>query len=510
MSTSATQPGSRIGEAAGRMATSLAAGRLGIPAVTYFVLTAATPLTVVAGVVTTGIALTGRTAMPIAFVVIGALLALWAVGYVAMARHITNAGAFYAFVAAGLGRAGGVGAAWVALAAYTALTVGLYGLVGIVVPPLVEMATGRPVPWWAAAGVCCVLVAVLGSRAVGVNGVVLGALVSVEIAIIVLGTAANLTHPAAGAVSTTALNPSELAGPGAGALLALAVLGFVGIESTTVYAEESKDRRRTVARATAWSIAILTVLYAAASWALTVAVGDAYIVERARTQGIDLFFTLLGDRFGSIVATTGFVLLATSAVAAAISFHNTTARYIFALGRENVLPGRLGRTAPRTSAPAAASLTLSAVSALVIVIVAVLGLDPLVDLFFTAGTSGGLGVLVLITVTSLAVVRYFHGVSGSVWTQRLAPALATVLLGGVATLAVAHFDQLLGVAPGSKLPLAIPVLIAAIAAAGTLWGLALRRWRPAVYERIGAGPAAALADQDGWTPPLPGTTGSSV
>lgn len=510
MSASETRPGSRLGEPAGRMATHLAAGRLGIPAVTYFVLTAATPLTVVAGVVTTGIALTGRTAMPVAFVAVGALLALWAVGYVAMARHITNAGAFYAFVAAGLGRAAGVGAAWVALAAYTALTVGLYGLIGVVVPPLVEMATGQPVPWWAAAGVCCALVAVLGSRAVGVNGLVLGALVSVEIAIIALATAANLAHPADGAVSTTALNPGELAGPGAGALLALAVLGFVGIESTTVYAEESKDRRRTVARATAWSVAILTVLYAVGSWAMTVAVGDATIVDRARTEGIDLFFTLLGDQFGAIVATTGLVLLATSAVAAAISFHNTTARYIFALGRESVLPARLGRTAPRTGAPAAASLSLSAISGLAIAAVAALDLDPLVDLFFTAGTSGGLGVLVLITVTSLAVVLYFRGVSGPVWTQRLAPMAATVLLAGVATLAVAHFDELLGAAPGSLLPLAIPLLIAAIAAAGTLWGLALRRWRPAVYDRIGAGPAAALADQGRWTAPGTGTTGSSA
>ena len=34
-----------------------------------------------------------------------------------------------------------------------------------------------------------------------------------------------------------------------------------------------------------------------------------------------------------------------------ISFHNTTARYIFALGRERVLPPVFGRTGLRTGAP---------------------------------------------------------------------------------------------------------------------------------------------------------------
>lgn len=76
------------------VATALAADRLGVPAVVFFVMSAATPLTVVAGVVTTGFAVTGITGLPVAFVVIGAVLALFCVGYVSMARHVANAGAF--------------------------------------------------------------------------------------------------------------------------------------------------------------------------------------------------------------------------------------------------------------------------------------------------------------------------------------------------------------------------------------------------------------------------------
>src|SRR5699024_3146658 len=102
--------------------TSLAKDRLGVSAVMCFIATAATPMPVVAGVVTTGFATTGLIGIPVAFLAIGALLLLFSIGYVAMARQVRNAGAFYAYIAH-LGRPLGVGAAWVALIAYNALQV---------------------------------------------------------------------------------------------------------------------------------------------------------------------------------------------------------------------------------------------------------------------------------------------------------------------------------------------------------------------------------------------------
>src|SRR5438874_4964285 len=90
------------------VAMALAANRLGVPSVMVFVMSAATPLTVVAGVVTTGYAITGQIGIPFAFVVIGAVLALFCVGFVAMAPHVANAGAFYAYISRGLSRPLGV------------------------------------------------------------------------------------------------------------------------------------------------------------------------------------------------------------------------------------------------------------------------------------------------------------------------------------------------------------------------------------------------------------------
>ena len=69
----------------------LARDRLGVPAVLFFVLAGVAPLTVAAGVIPTAYQTTGLTGIPAAFIAVAVILALFAVGYVAMTRHITNA-----------------------------------------------------------------------------------------------------------------------------------------------------------------------------------------------------------------------------------------------------------------------------------------------------------------------------------------------------------------------------------------------------------------------------------
>ena len=72
----------------------LARSRLCVPSIIFFMISAAAPFLVVAGAMTTAYAVTGITAIPIAFIAVALVLAIFSVGYVAMARQITNAGAF--------------------------------------------------------------------------------------------------------------------------------------------------------------------------------------------------------------------------------------------------------------------------------------------------------------------------------------------------------------------------------------------------------------------------------
>jgi amino acid transporter len=471
----------------------LAANRLGVPAVIFFVMSAATPLTVVAGVVTTGFMTTGLTGIPLAFVIVGLVLAVFSVGYVAMARHVANAGAFYSYISQGLGRPLGVGASWVALLAYNALQVGLYGVIGSAATPLLDQWFGVTPQWWVVAIAAWALTAVLGVLRVDINGTVLAVLVIAEVAVILVYSLSFVANPAGGSISFETLAPSNLFGPGVGAILVLAVLGFVGFESSVVFSEESKDPRRTIPTATYLSVALIATLYTFASWAMTVATGPDQIVAASTEQNTELIFNLAGTYLGQTAVDIGHTLFVTSIVAAMVSFHNTTTRYMFALGRERVLPAALGRTARSTGAPRTASLLQSCIGIAVITLYAVAGWDPLVHLFFRGGTSGALGVLVLIAATSVAVIMYFlrHPSGENVWRRLVAPVIATAALAVVLFLAMDNFGTLLGVPPGHVLVWLIPVIYAAAIVLGVLWGLLLKASRPEVYRGIGLGAKSA-------------------
>jgi amino acid transporter len=451
------------------------------------------PMTVVAGVVTTMYAVTGLSAIGAAFLVVALVLAVFAVGYVAMARHITNAGALYAYISRGLGRPLGVGAALVAALAYNLLQVGLYGMFGPTLAGYLADKVGWHLSWWVYSLGAWLLVAILGVLRVDLNGRVLGVLLCAEVAVLAVLAIAGLSDPAAG-VPLTSLSPGGLFGhPGVGALLVIALLGYVGFEAAAVFSEEARVPRRTVPVAVYTSLALIGAIYALASWAMSVHYGEDQVASVAAQQGPGMLFAMSG----SVVAEIATVLFMTSLFAAMISFHNAVARYMFALGRERVLPGVLGRTHPRTGAPHIASLAQSAFGLAIIVLYAVAGWDPTVRLFFWLGTTGAFGVLCLLAVTSIAVIRFFarDPRGENAWRRLVAPVVAALALLAMVWAGLANYATLLGVAPGSTEAWALPACFAVAAVVGVVYGVWLRSARPNVYQGIGFG-ADALADLD--------------
>src|SRR5580658_7680791 len=232
----------------GSVSRALARDRLGLPAVLFFVLAGVAPLTVAAGVIPTAYAATGLTGIPAAFLVIAVILGVFAAGYVAMARRIRNAGAFYAFVAQGLGRAAGVAAALVALLAYSCLQVGLYGALGPAAAAEAAAHLGVHAPWWAWALLAWAIITILGQLRVDITGWVLGVLLTAEITVILAETITGLLHPAGGHLTFGTLSPADLTTHGLGTfgvLAVVAVLGFVGFEQAPVLGGEARNTRRT-------------------------------------------------------------------------------------------------------------------------------------------------------------------------------------------------------------------------------------------------------------------------
>jgi amino acid transporter len=482
-----------------RFSTVLARNRLGVGAVVSFVMAAAAPLTVIAGGATAGYAITRSLGIPVSYVAVAVVLAVFAVGYVAMARRIVNAGAFYTYVARGLCREAGVGAAFVALLGYNCMQIGLYGGFGFVLADLLGVRAGVVVPWWVCAFAGWLVVGVLGVLRIDVSGRVLAVLLTAEVVIAVVYDAVMLSHPAGHMVSLVTLSPSHLFEASAGAALVTAITGFVGFESTVVFAEETRDPRRTIARATYIAVVVTGVLYGGSAWAMSVTTGPDRIVAAATSDGPELMFNLVSPYVWSVLVDVGHVLFVTSLFAALLSFHNTVARYTFSLGRERVLPAAWGRTNPRTGAPQAGSLLQSGLAFGVLVLYAVAGWDPYVNLFFGVTVSGGLGVLVLMLLTSIAVVGFFrrHPDHESVWRRTVAPSIATVALGVILVATVLQFHLLLGVTADSPWRWIVPAAYAAVGLVGVGWALLLRVRRPAAYAAIGLGANTP-------TPPMPG------
>jgi amino acid transporter len=476
------------GSKPGAVSRALARDRLGVPAVLFFVLAGVAPLTVAAGVIPTAYATTGLTGIPAAFAVIAVILALFASGYVAMTRYITHSGALYAFVSQGLGRVTGVAAGLVALLAYTFLQVGLYGAFG---PNAASEAAAHlhlHAPWWAWALGAWAVITVLGLLRVDITGRILGVLLCAEILVIAAETVLGLVHPAGGHLSFSALSPSALTSGGFGAfgvLAVVAVLGFVGFEQAPVLAEEARNAKRTVPAATYAALGMIAVVYAGASWAMAAHTGTSHVVATAGKQGPGLLFSLGGS---SVLSQAAQWLFLTSLFAAALAFHNAVWRYIFALGRENVLPAALGRTGGN-NIPQAASLVQSITGLAVITLYALAGWNPMTQLFFWLGTTGGYGILILLATTAVAVIVFFarDPRGENAWRRLIAPGIAAVLLGGIVVLATLHYATLLGVPAGAAAAWALPASYAGVAVTGLGWGLILKVRRPQTFAAIGLG-----------------------
>ncbi len=104
---------------------------------------------------------------------------------------------------------------------------------------------------------------------------------------------------------------------------------------------------------------------------------------------------------------------------------------------------------------------------------------------------GAFGLVLLMALTSFAVVGYFrrspHG--HGTWTRTVAPAAAGIALTVLFGLIVANFEVLIGLEEASILGWLLPAIAVVPGLAGIAWALRLRTARPDVYAGIGGADA---------------------
>jgi amino acid transporter len=426
----------------------LAGGKLGTAHIVFFVVAAASPLVIVLSTGPFSLRVGGIGA-PGAMLATGVVLMLFATGFTAMTKYVKEPGAFYAYVTTGLGRTWGSGTAIMTMAAYGICVIGFLGYFGVFAQGTAASVLGVDLPWQVWALGCAVVVGVVGYCQVDVGAKLIAVLLSLEVgAIIVLIVAVLVQGGGAEPASAAPLSfDNVFFSDGSGTLFLLAFGAYIGFEGTAIYSEEARAPHKTIPRATYVALAFLAAFYALSFWVVIYGYGPKEALAAAQSDGFfEMVFSQAGDYVGSWLVTTMRVLIVTSFLATIIAFHNACTRYMFSLGRVGLLPIPLARTHPRMASPHVASLTLSAVTFVVVVIAMIAGLDPYLELGTWLYASGVIGIVAAQAICALAVVVFFlrDRRGHNVLRVLVAPLLGFVGLVGALILMANNFSLISG------------------------------------------------------------------
>ncbi|MEV6833996.1 APC family permease [Streptomyces sp. NPDC051133] len=451
-------------------AATLKPNALGVLGILFFVLSAQAPLTGIAGAAPLSVALGDGSGTPAAYVLAGAVILLFSVGFVAMGRHVVDAGAFYTYIGTGLGRTAGAGSASVALFAYCVIQAAMYGLYGSIVSGLLAAHAGHHLPWWACTLLTMAVVQALGAAGIEMGARVLAVFVLAEFSILLVFSLVTLFQGGGpeGLGVTDSFSPAAALQGAPGVAVMFAVASMFGFEATAIYGEEAREPKKTVPRATYLSVIVVTGFFALTSWMLISAYGaskapGAAGEALASGDSAGFVFAPIAAQFGGWVGDVLPVLLATSLFAGILTFHNSANRYLFSLGRDGQLPTRLCGLNSRHS-PWVAGCVQTVIAVLLVVPFALAGKDPVLTLFSWFSGLAVLAMMLLYLLTSVSVVVFFRRrrVDTRLWNTLIAPVLGALGLAGAIWLILANFTTLIGGEASTALwlVLSVPVVLA--------------------------------------------------
>lgn len=465
--------------------TNRLSGNMGVGELVMSVLAFSSPLTTVAGFIPVLLLFSGPTA-PGIYLLLTVMLLMFSVGFVRMSRRVDNPGGFYSFVTAGLGKPAGLGGALLALFGY--LFIGFYApsLFAVTLQGFIVSFGGPEIPWyWFALGIIATTTT-LAYRRIDLSARVLSIVMMLEVLVVIVF---NIYAFAAGTSSPTtdiAFAMPWFTDAGLGLALLFAVGNFFGFEATVIYREEVRNPEQTIPRATYLAVIGIGVFYAIAAWAYIAVIGAGDVQAVAAANTVSLFDDTVTALIGKIFAEVATLLLITSILASMLSVQNIAARYGFSLAVDHVLPSFLGRVHRRHRSPYLSALAVGGIWAVATVIFTVLGVSP--DLLYpVASGSGTFAVLLLLFITSFAVLVFFlrrrRTAPESLWKTIIAPAGSALFLGVITYLAITNYPELIG--GNVILTVVFMAFTFALFFGGIAYAFYLRSRRPDTYARLG-------------------------
>jgi amino acid transporter len=469
------------------------AGNLGVLPIVFMVVAAAAPLSVVAAQIPLGMTLGNGVGFAALFLFPTLVLVIFSVGFTAMARHIPKPGGFFTFVSYGLGRGPGISSALLAMLVYFLMVVNVHAFFGYLVSNLITNLTTVEIPWWPGAIVSITATALIGHRNVDVAGKALSVILVAEVAIILaLVTVVAVTGGSDEGLSMAPFEPTHVFNGALGVGLVFAFAAFIGFESTVIYRDEAKNPEKTIPRATYTAVVGVGLFYLIAAWGLVMAWGPSSVMDHVAIDPGTFTLRTIELYLGH----TGFVLvealLIFSVFACGISFHNALSRYVYSLARMSIVHQRLGSVHPRHRSPYLSSLTMTLVAAIMVAVFAIFGLDPFLTILAWGGGVAILALLVVMVLTSAAVMVYFsrNSVDRNPWRTVIAPGISFIGLIASLALIVYYFPLQIGDVDATGEPAfgvltwSMFALVVVVGLMGFVMSAVLKRNRPDVYQRM--------------------------
>lgn len=448
---------------------------LGVTTIVFLAIATNGPLAILLGGVPSAMLFGNGLGVPSVFVLMGLIYLTFSFGLAAMSRHISNAGAFYAYVAAGLGRPLAVGSGFLAIIAYLATAVCGFGMMGFFIPSLISHFTGIDVPWWIATIAAALLIGIFSRRNVEFNGRMLGALMLAEMAIILIFDLGVVVTGGPDGFVLDSFRASNVFVPGFGAATVFIIASYIGFETVAIYSEEARNPRVTIPTAMFIVVVLLTTLFSVSSWLLIVGFGSSAALSTAASDTGAMWFILTEKVLGRWAVDAMEVLMVTSLFAGVLSFQNTLSRYLFSLGRDRMIWKVFGSLDPVQQTPSFACISQTVLYVAIIAAAALGHLDPLTGLMPLAAAPASIGILAVQCLTALSSIFFFkkdHR-DTNLAERFVLPLLAFVLLTIVLVLMVYNVGLLTG---GSKIfDTAIPVGLVLLFAAGILHATRVER-----------------------------------
>lgn len=461
-------------------------GNMGVGALVMSVLAFSGPLLTTSGFIPVYFPLLGDDAagVPMIFLFVTIMLVLFAIGFSKMGTVMERPGGFYAYITDGLGRNIGLTGAVILVAGYLSIALFAPPLIAIYTQNVIEnIFYGPHIPWYIIAIISVLCTTLLAYRKIDLSASVLFWVMVFESAAVFVFDAVCFINGYSNNGGVVGFTVPSIASSGFGVVLLFVVGNFLGFEATVIYREECRNPQKTIPRATFIAVIGIGSFYFLASWAFLAYYGVNAADILANDAAI-AFMNILGTVskvFGDIVS----VVVITSCFASLLSIQNVSARYLFSLGRDEVLPSALGKVHKKHHSPYAAATAVGAIWAITLTIFLITGKDPVYLYLLFAGV-GEFLIVTGIFMASIAVIVYFRKnkqYNFSSWTTFIAPVLAAIGIAFVLIKAVLNFTALTN-APGLVSVILFSAMV--VLAIGTYaYSKYLQKNKPEVFGRIG-------------------------